>query len=140
MSITRAFHQKRCTRKFRLKQKRDFLLKIVYLAIGVTTFAENVSTRWNLGILAKHIHSAKSGMTYDNQNINRLCDKTTIPTKRRQQIKSNSVHLIGFKSPLCTSLVSNEETRRENLSISLSFAYLFIKAVNNVFLCSSPVK
>ena len=36
------FHEKRCTREVRLEQKCAFLLTIVYLAFGFTTFAKNL--------------------------------------------------------------------------------------------------
>ena len=45
LSITRVFHKKKVYKKIEAQVKNDlFIKKIVYVAIGFTTFAENLPT------------------------------------------------------------------------------------------------
>ena len=38
------FFEKKCTRRFKLKQKSDFLIRNEYLAFGFTAFAKNADS------------------------------------------------------------------------------------------------
>ena len=45
LPVKRVFHEKKCIRNFRLKQKVIFSYTIEYLAFGFSMFAENLPTQ-----------------------------------------------------------------------------------------------